>query len=433
MSEQQPVQDFVAAQRTGGQHQGDGCFTLNPAEALAKLALFQLPQPSYWILKCLQAAVAQTLKGPVRFDFESTQIRVSFEISEGWTAEQVYRAVLNPEISSGQDALSHLVVALRGLAAQANWGYGLSLPNGGGRLSWCQGELSVGPSDTLPLLHLEAKAPTPSLNSQPSHIKELKYLLATRGAVSPRLVKVGKKPISLMANLVDQALPVRSIYETYLLNIHTVQAPWPSFPLPGNLAQGVEALLHPPGQTKPKSPSVQEAAMLSFLWCKPKGGVAIRLAWVRDGVIVWERNVSFRGPGVTLQIYLSAEGHQSDLTGFQLVESDRLCLQTHWALEESLAELQRQSEALAINPVPSLSLTPWDRFCISMQEQPDWTRKPSSGEKRLALAKLFSGFFVPVGLLLLNDQLKIRGYRRQTETALRTLRDLWPRIEKEFG
>ncbi len=52
-----PLGNFLSQERSRGTHHSGGAFTLSASQALLKLAAFQLPRPSAWLLKVVQSAV----------------------------------------------------------------------------------------------------------------------------------------------------------------------------------------------------------------------------------------------------------------------------------------------------------------------------------------------------------------------------------------
>ncbi len=103
--------DFVKLQRSAGQLDSEGVFTIDERHALLKLGAFQLPKPATWVLKLVQAAVAagaphMRIKQGVAatiFEFES---QVELDVRE-----------MMASLTSTQEVLSrpltHLTLGLR--------------------------------------------------------------------------------------------------------------------------------------------------------------------------------------------------------------------------------------------------------------------------------------------------------------------------------
>jgi len=110
----------------GGKQDSEGQFTVNYAAARKKLAEFQLPNPSFYLLKLLQAA----------FWAESSEVRVQLSqrsavfLASNWQpqADMVASRLCQPDGLAGSDPHSSLVSAIRSLLAQ-NATVALRFPN----------------------------------------------------------------------------------------------------------------------------------------------------------------------------------------------------------------------------------------------------------------------------------------------------------------
>ena len=110
----------------GGKRDSEGQFTVNYAAARKKLAEFQLPNPSFYLLKLLQAA----------FWGESTGVQIELSprgavfLASDWhpEADLVASRLCQPDGLAGSDPHSSLVSAIRSLLAQ-NATVALRFPN----------------------------------------------------------------------------------------------------------------------------------------------------------------------------------------------------------------------------------------------------------------------------------------------------------------
>ncbi len=109
-----PIQEFLEEQRSDGRYDSTGVFTAEAGKALSKLASYQLPRPSAWVLKMIQAGVAgEALSigvGPIASGFQIVYRGPHFvsgrELADTWTSPTA--AVSN--------ALKHLMVGLRAIS-----------------------------------------------------------------------------------------------------------------------------------------------------------------------------------------------------------------------------------------------------------------------------------------------------------------------------
>lgn len=110
------LDDYLSQQRQGGAHQSEGQFTLAARESLSKLSKYQLGQEGLWLVKLLQAGVAANCRHfSVRHKGDGLRIR--FDADVGFTARQLWDALLDPSVSL-EGCGRHLLVGLRALYGQ---------------------------------------------------------------------------------------------------------------------------------------------------------------------------------------------------------------------------------------------------------------------------------------------------------------------------
>ena len=103
-----------------------GTFTVNSRLAIEKMAKFQLPTPTHWLLKIVQAAVrAQSDHIKISLGVEST--RITFRPGESWTPAQIEEDLLQPQ-PSPTPALYHLKQALWSAGFAQAFPFQLKLP-----------------------------------------------------------------------------------------------------------------------------------------------------------------------------------------------------------------------------------------------------------------------------------------------------------------
>lgn len=119
-SDDKPLEHLLSGASAVGLRDSQGVFTLAGRQALTKLAHSQLPRPSAWILKIIQAAVAlQASMIVVKQDRKFTQIDIT--TSESIDLLELKLALLDPT-AQPLGYLGHLVPGLRGV------GFGDSRP-----------------------------------------------------------------------------------------------------------------------------------------------------------------------------------------------------------------------------------------------------------------------------------------------------------------
>ena len=111
------MDSFIEAQRAAGGEAEPGKFTLNPSKAREKLRQFQLADPSFYILKLVQAATASRA-GSIDVKLGRFTVELSFLPQEPGELLDLTRvfAVLD-DWSQADDALRHLVVGLNACLA----------------------------------------------------------------------------------------------------------------------------------------------------------------------------------------------------------------------------------------------------------------------------------------------------------------------------
>ena len=83
-----------------GRYVDQGQFYLEPRKALEKLGKFALPEPGFWVLKMVQAAVACGAP-EIQFTFLRRRVEIKFVNAGRWQAEEVFTLIA--EARSSQD------------------------------------------------------------------------------------------------------------------------------------------------------------------------------------------------------------------------------------------------------------------------------------------------------------------------------------------
>ncbi len=101
------LERFLQNQRSQGQSEGEGDFTLARDEAVQKLADFQLPFDGAWIAKVIQSLVASEIGAPISVEQTRRVTTVRCRGDLPWSLADLEAALVNPEPHSLR-ALNHL-------------------------------------------------------------------------------------------------------------------------------------------------------------------------------------------------------------------------------------------------------------------------------------------------------------------------------------
>ena len=108
------IEEFLSAETAGGVVDSTGCFTVSQEKALRKLADYQLPRTSAWVLKMIQAGVAGG-GSSIRIRQERKSTSFSFSQAHFGTLEELSQIWREPQ-HQVTPAQAHLMVALRTVA-----------------------------------------------------------------------------------------------------------------------------------------------------------------------------------------------------------------------------------------------------------------------------------------------------------------------------
>ncbi len=157
------LEQFLGEQASVGRLESEGVFTLAESAALKKLANFQLPRASAWILKVLQAAVASGAES-LMVVTNSKATRFVFEPKVPLSLEELRVALLEVEHRASRP-LTHLATGLRAVGFGDSRPFTLVLDGAGERtlFAW-DGDQLVSESRELPggapsALHLAVSFP----------------------------------------------------------------------------------------------------------------------------------------------------------------------------------------------------------------------------------------------------------------------------------
>lgn len=128
------LEQFLQSRQSEGTADSRGEFTLARDEALAKLAQFQLPYESAWVVKLVQAIVAGGCRCDIRVDLLATSVRFLFS-SPGFSLDEVEEGFYNPQLSPNR-SLRHLLSGLWAAGLRNKWGFQVALPGQSTTLIW---------------------------------------------------------------------------------------------------------------------------------------------------------------------------------------------------------------------------------------------------------------------------------------------------------
>ena len=378
MSKQLDLGAFLEKQSAVGTKDSEGRFTVAHGNAARKLAKFALPRDCAWVTKLIQAANAwQVPEVLIVQSRNETQFQLRFlDTGRLPSEEEVVSSMLNATIGSA-GPLENFGAALRSLVEQARLSFVLVVDNGldrpkpvyagehYGKISEAQRFSSrfrpqVGINLTIHHVRSQRIESVSDLLHRPSQSRAIIDELETFCYLSP-------VPITLNGTELTGVLQGRSTQPSPSLRPLMVgacagkESELELLELPGNFQAGTIDLLDGTLTPKPCLPDLSECSSAFTVMVKiPSGtekGLSFQderssLRWCRQGVIVESQRLSIKTYGLSLSIYLSAEGLQTDLTGFQLAHSDEKERREQRALQECSKKLSESMVGLV--PIASL-------------------------------------------------------------------------------
>ena len=346
---------MLAEVRVGGTFDSEGSFTLGGREALRKLAFFQLPRQSAWVLKIVQAAV-RSKASALRVSQEDESTSFVFQSQSTIDAQELVAALLSPEVPESP-ILAHLVVALRAVGFGEQRCFSLALSSRGKRtlIGWngdklLQREEHTEPSNgTLFLLGVsntgeDGNGPTRSER----RVAEQQELLQN-SEVCPIPITFNGKRIGDLSRFTEQASRNRSLPLSIGWSALRTQFDLPALHLPAGLLSRMHA---EEGKWRPTDRFednrvfyfdgneadseltcigklsfdfvvTKYRTMFSSFQFKTKTRKS-QYCWVKDGVVVHRQTSGWEAMPISFDLYLSAEDLPSDISSFGLQESPEL-------------------------------------------------------------------------------------------------------------
>lgn len=378
---QDPLSQFLQLEAEAGTRDSQGVFTISGEAAIGKLAAFQLPRPSAWVLKIVQAAVAG--RAPkVEFRQDARVTLILFQPRERFTVDDLQSALMTTNICENR-SLEHLSVALRAAGFGESRPFTLALEGDGWQhlLGWDGKQLSrrsvEDPEAREFLIRLGVAYPRDE-QGRTLGIRSGKAVAEYQELVNS--ANICPIPLKVDGRRLDTSVTPRGhsihAYKTSLLCLGWgAQSDCPILPLPAALPEEDKSW-RPTDRFTDKRPFRRaarsrgdQATMLyrveyhyriesyrgkhkSFTF----HGVPLASScrWVKDGVVVDEQRIDqLTTNAVNLVLYLSADGLGSDISGFKLRDSDVRSRRCAAAVHSILGEMEQLEKDLQSHkPMP---------------------------------------------------------------------------------
>ncbi len=340
------LDEYLQEQREG-EHDGQGCFTLSRAAALEKLANFQLPFEGAWAVKIVQAVVASGTRQAIRVTLGREETRFSWLGSSPWRTRDLEAAFLDPE-SAVDPGLEAMVIGLRAAALGESRDFRLRLAGDGEGvwLVWSDGafESRPGEPEGANLLVVRNRAvETPldwiarKLRISRGH-RDVADALGSRCFTCPVPLWLDGRRLDGIPHCPGHGLERNQ----WPLSLRLLKVDGPRFRLPpadslalamkgrrpglwagmgldgvtdelGSLVTSPEtaALMLLTAHLDPSATSHNQTRPPDYLTPSPS-----YIFWVRHGAVVEVEPISKAAAGVSVALFLNAEGIETDLSSF---------------------------------------------------------------------------------------------------------------------
>lgn len=341
------IEGFIDQARTLGRHDSEGVFTIAREQAIRKLASLQLPSSNSWILKILQAAVRS---GADRLVVETGRhiTYMAFSPSELFQVDTLASALTEPDLKLS-DSFAHLATGLRAVGFGDGRAFTVGFEEGrlcsllgwnGERLVKKQHEVEA--TSQSPMVRLGVAHPgLPEKKLSTEVVEELKEL--RRGAeVCPIQVTIDKQRVDdFSAELIDaghglgKRIVLSAGWQPWEKDSGLYPLSRPQQIVARSLRFGFQdrftdnRTFHLEGRTE--DTQVSSLAKISYgfhvdshrsslgkfrFHNKPRHSY---VHWVQDGVVVDRHRWQFEPAAVSFDLFLSAHGLKSDVSGLRIV------------------------------------------------------------------------------------------------------------------
>jgi hypothetical protein len=428
------LEQFLQQQVSEGERDSSGQFTLSRDKALEKLAAFQLPRPSAWVLKVVQGVVAARADS-LTIKQTSTDTEFYFAPQQPWTLAMIEGAFYDPETSSCR-GLDHLKRGLWAVSLNEMRPFRLALPQHPEALIWTGLEfrrVATPPPEVVVLTvsHrtlFEGKGIFLLRNLEAARVNaQILDELSSFAYCCSIPLTVDRRRLDAL-----QACPSHGHSSTtYPVKLGFTRANIPPLPIPPGTLQGYTP--REPGdrtmakifQSEVTVPSTVSLACLisahvarvkegkSSVWrCQKRDSC---IYWVLDGVVIARESLKLPDLSVSCAIFAPAEGLRTDLTGFNLARDE-------------LRSLRRKEVCAAVYPLllhGSLSLD----ALIASSKSGAFVAGAAllAGGAMLGLASPLHGFFLVGGGLysLATAGSAEKALEAELRQELERLRQLW--------
>lgn len=311
--------EYIQTQISQAENHSEGFLTLDADRALRKLGRPVLPNPGFWLLKVVQAAVAARAPELV-VNTLGSEISCSFLPQRDLSARQIAR-IFELSDHSHSGGWRHLQQALWALLDQ-KWEFECNLPEVDRcwRSSGHQLALLPGPQRAELQLTVQGVSTT-----------ELLQLLCERALLCPMPVLVNGRRLEAKTGTTS----VSPIHWEALQ-----RSDLPQLRLPSRSDCNFAGLRLPNGAKQAQALGVVSLHMESG----KRGWRAVAATsfvyWILDGVWVDRQRLPFDRRSITCDVYLSAEGLTTDLDSFRLVPPEKRAERYRWCLAAAGAVIQ---------------------------------------------------------------------------------------------
>lgn len=317
-----PLTSFLAQQRRDGQEVDEGTFTLNRAKALEKLASYQLEDPRDWLPKLVQAAVSAAAK-EIEIRTTSQDVRVQFEVPNTWNTSDLETAFFAPEARRSR-SMNNLVQALWTIAGQGR-AFCFCFPESSTATVWYRGEFAAEPLQSpVERFFISVSHQSQTSGDVPT-ARELLAKLDERAYCCPVPLTVDGRRLDLLQGSPE----IGFVSDVHPLALGIESGRLPSLDLPrgsldpsllakfGTRLSSLRELSRAATQPLPSSEAAV-AWMMSY-HSKPKDPALCH--FVRDGVVCETIRFRLRPGNLSLHLWLSAAGLETDASGFKLLST----------------------------------------------------------------------------------------------------------------